>query len=81
MGGMTKMLDPITNLIGGLFGGGAEKEAPTPPPVAPPPVMPVPDDAAVQAAKRRSIAMQLQRRGRQSTILTDPVTGGDGLGG
>jgi hypothetical protein len=33
--------------------------------------MPLPDDAAAQAARRRSIAEQRQRAGRASTILTD----------
>ncbi len=52
------------------------------PEVKPPPVMPTPDDAAVRSAQRRSIAAQLARRGRQSTILTDPLGGGDSkLGG
>lgn len=34
------------------------------------PVMPLPDDLNVQRAKRRSIASQMARRGRASTILT-----------
>lgn len=34
--------------------------------------MPLPDDAAAEAAKRRSIAAQVARRGRASSILTDP---------
>jgi hypothetical protein len=38
---------------------------------AAPLVMPLPDDAAAQAARRRSIAEQRQRAGRASTILTD----------
>lgn len=59
-------------------------DAPLPDPLAtavaePKPVMPTPDDAAVKAAKKRSIALQLRQRGRASTILTD-VSGG-GLGG
>ena len=36
-----------------------------------PVVMPLPDDQAAQAAKRRSIAAQVVRRGRASTILSD----------
>lgn len=34
------------------------------------PVIPEADDAATRAARRRSIAAQLRRRGRASTILT-----------
>lgn len=37
---------------------------------APEPVMPLPDDEKVMAAKRRSLAEQMKRRGRASTILT-----------
>lgn len=73
----TKILDPL-----GLFTKPKETPAPAAPVIPPPPVMPTPDDKAVEAAKRRSIAAQIARRGRQSTMLTDPVTGGsDTLGG
>lgn len=34
------------------------------------PVIPESDDAATRAARRRSIAAQIRRRGRASTILT-----------
>lgn len=44
----------------------------------PQPVMPTPDGAAVQAASQASIAEQVARRGRASTILTGPQ--GDKLG-
>ena len=61
--------------------------APAPAPVEapaanlpPPPPMPTPDDDAVKLAKRRSAASQRLRRGRLSTIFTDPQTG-SGLGG
>ena len=47
------------------------------PAVEAPAVMPIPDDKATAAARKRSIAKSMARRGRQSTILTDPVTGGD----
>lgn len=43
--------------------------APTPAPG--PIVMPIADDEAVKRARKRSIAAQLQRGGRSSTILTD----------
>jgi hypothetical protein len=33
--------------------------------------MPLPDDQAVANARRRSLAAQISRQGRQSTILSD----------
>lgn len=36
------------------------------------PVMPTPDDDAVRRTKRRATARQLARRGRLSTIFTEP---------
>jgi hypothetical protein len=49
-------------------------EAPPPlEPAAPPPApepMPVRNDAAARTAKRKSVAQQRRRRGRESTILT-----------
>ena len=44
------------------------------------PVIPLGDDAATKRSRRRSIASQMQRRGRQSTILTDDTQSGDVLG-
>lgn len=46
----------------------------------PQPVVPVADDKAMRDARRRSIAEQMRRRGRQSTMLTDSGAG-DTLGG
>jgi hypothetical protein len=70
-------LSPVGALLGlNLFG---KKKAPAPAPVADTPVMPLPDDQAIAAAKKRSIAQQLQRGGRSSTILTGDST--DLLGG
>lgn len=43
------------------------------------PAMPTPDDAAAQAARRRSTQTQRQRSGRMSTLLTDVAS--TGLGG
>jgi hypothetical protein len=40
------------------------------------PLMPAIDDAQATLEKRRSIASQFARRGRESTILTDPLGGG-----
>lgn len=47
----------------------AAKNNQLPPPSDPTP-MPLPDDAAAAEARRRSIAGQIARRGRASTILT-----------
>lgn len=49
--------------------------APSPPGIIPP--KPMPDQRAVDTARRRSLQEQVQRRGRASTILTDS---GDTLG-
>jgi hypothetical protein len=40
-------------------------------PLEPAPVVPMPDEEDIKRAKRRATAAQLQRSGRQSTILTD----------
>lgn len=56
--------DPLDKV---LFGG---KGKPVPPTLT----MPLPDDEAVAMARRRSIADQRRRGGRQSTILTDRDT-------
>ncbi len=62
-------------------GGGMQMQAPAAAPtVAPVPTMPVADDKAVEEAKRRSIASQLARQGRASTILTGDVDAGSTLG-
>lgn len=64
--------------------GGRSAPAPAPAPAAPvpptPTVMPTPDDEAMKAAQRRQMATTQARRGRQSTILSDPSEGGDLLG-
>jgi len=73
-GGVSNMLDPFH-----FFLPDQSQSAPPAPAVPAPAVMPTPDDEAVKAAKRKSIAMQMSRSGRDSTILTPP--GGDKLGG
>ena len=40
------------------------------PSVATPPVMPLPDDAAVEEAKRKALALRSASQGRASTILS-----------
>lgn len=68
--------DKMVDKMGKLFGG---SPAPAPAPVPEPePVMPIPDDAAVNMAKKKSLASQKARRGRVSTIFTND---GDLLGG
>ena len=61
-------------VIGGIGGTMlARRNAPSAPPAPTPPTpMPTPDDQQVQEAQRRSLAEQLARRGRASTILSDP---------
>jgi hypothetical protein len=62
-------------LIGGAIVGAAASggfKGSTPAAAPPPKPMPTPtaDTAAVEAARRRSLAMQVGRRGRSSTIMT-----------
>lgn len=69
--------------MGDLFGGGGGNSAPAPTVLAPAPVvaapapMPTIDDAAVKAAKKKSLQAAQQRGGRAATVLTD---GEDKLG-
>lgn len=53
----------------------------TPPEVPKPTVMPTPDDEAMKAEKRKKLSSLSQRRGRQSTILSDNTQSADLLGG
>ena len=79
-------LSAIGSVLGGIgtifgaFGGGGGGSQGQPPALAAPPAMPVPDDDAMRREKRRSLSALSQRRGRQSTILSDQ-TGSDLLGG
>lgn len=74
--------------IGGLLGGVGSvfnafkgtPDQPAPPVLTTPTVMPTPDDAAAKAAKRRQLSGLAQRRGRQSTILSDNTQSADLLG-
>lgn len=67
----------VFDMLDRLFGGADEPvPAPAAPVLKPVTPMPLPDEDAIKRAKRRSIAGQMQRSGRQSTLLTsDPVTG------
>ncbi len=85
MGGL---VDMVSNFFDSLFGGADRPSLPQPPAVEAPPTMPTPDDKAVEAARKRSIAAQVARRGRQSTILSQnddavggAISGADKLGG
>ena len=75
-GAISAVLGGVGTMVASLFGGG--NDTPAPPSPTAPTVMPTPDDQAVQAAKKRSIAAQVARRGRASTILSD--TGAEKLG-
>ena len=64
----------------GMFGGDDEPSQPAAPTVAPVTPMPTPDDDAAKAMKKKQAMALSQRRGRQSTILSDPMSD-DLLGG
>ena len=64
--------DPRPGAVSGVSAGATPAVEPAPP-------MPMPDDEASEAARRRSISRQRARRGRASTIFTNPE--GQGLGG
>jgi hypothetical protein len=50
---------------------------PAPPPAIPAPtIMPVAGDEELRKARRKSVAAQKKRGGRESTILTDKLGGG-----
>lgn len=68
--GIVKTVGTILSPVAGLLGV-FDKKSHAAAPAAQTPVMPQPDDAAIAAAKKRSIAAQYQRAGRSSTILTD----------
>lgn len=66
----------LSGIMGNKESATAAAPAPAPAPVvtAPTPMptaLPTPGDAETLAAERKSIAEQLRRRGRASTILTD----------
>ena len=62
----------VSGLIGNMFSG--DKEEPAAPKVEKATVMPTADGADVQAARKRSLAEQMRRRGRASTTLHDDDT-------
>lgn len=67
-----QILGAVLSPVGALLGlGGGKKTAATPPIAPGPKIMPLADSEAVQRARRKSIAGQLGRGGRSSTILSD----------
>lgn len=65
---MAKLVKSVVGGIVDIFtGGGSAQSAPA---VAAPTVMPSPDDEAIRAAKKKSIAAIVGRQGRASTILS-----------
>tara|TARA_R110000868_G_scaffold411755_1_gene708904 strand:- start:22984 stop:23250 length:267 start_codon:yes stop_codon:yes gene_type:complete len=65
------VVSTIYTLTKSSDGGGGAAAAPVAPVVTEPIKTPTPNDASTKAAERASIAEQLRRRGRASTILTD----------
>lgn len=63
-------LGAVGSIIGGKLLGSKKKSAPEPGPI----VMPIADDEAAKAARKRSIAAQMKRGGRSSTILSEGST-------
>ena len=64
----------VLSILGALSGGGDSTPTPPTPTVAAPTVMPTPDDEAAKAMKKKQAMALSQRRGRQSTILSDPTS-------
>ena len=83
--GMAVASKAVGTIFDSLIGGGKSDQQmasaqPAPPAVEKPTEMPTPNDAAVAAARRKSIAGLVARQGRASTILTDQSSGGATLG-
>ncbi len=73
----------VGTIFDSMIGGGKSDQQPqmaAAPVVEKPTEMPTPNDAAVAAARRKSIAGLVARQGRASTILTDQSSGGATLG-
>lgn len=63
----------VTSVLGSALS--KKNKAPQMPAMEKPTVMPDPNDEAVRDARRRSLAAQMARKGRASTILTDDIGG------
>lgn len=73
--------ETVVSAVAAGAAGAATSAALAPSPSAAPavkPPVPMPDQRAIATARRRSLAEQMTRRGRASTILSD--NGGDTLG-
>lgn len=72
--GVTKTVGKVASSVLGLEQpkppAAVQQVLDTPPAAEPVKPMPTPNDEAVRASQRRSIADQRRRRGRSSTILT-----------
>lgn len=67
---MSKAIKGVKKVFGSVIGAFTGKKIKAPK-VPKPVVMPTPDEDAINAIKRRSLAEQFGRRGRASTILTN----------
>lgn len=79
---MGQILKPVGKIVSSVLGIESPQQQTilnAPPPAEPVPQMPLPDDAAVRAQQRKSVASQRRRRGRESTIFT--AADEAGLGG
>lgn len=67
-----KIIKTAFGVVGGAVNGilGLKKKKAAEPEDGPK-IMPLPDDEAVKQARKRSIAAQMQRGGRASTLLSD----------
>ena len=73
----------VGTVFDSIMGGGKsdqQTQTAAAPAVEKPVEMPTPNDAAVAAAKRKSIAGLVARQGRAASILTDQSSGGTALG-
>lgn len=68
-----KIIKTAFGVVGGAVNGilGLKKKKKPDEPEDGPKIMPLPDDEAVKQARKKSIAAQMQRGGRASTLLSD----------
>lgn len=79
-GGASGVLGSVGTGAATAAAGAATTRLLSPKPPGPAPLTQMPDPLAEEQAKQQSIVEQLARRGRASTILTQPPSGGS-LGG
>jgi hypothetical protein len=79
---IAKIASPMASLMQAASGMSAVKKMGAGAPAIPTPItMPIAGGPDMFQAQQNSLAAQLQRRGRQSTILTSPDGTSDKLGG